>query len=101
MILRSWQGRPKPGKEAEYLAFLENVIFPEIRALPGNRSAKALRAVGEEGAILVLTGWDDLDAVTAFAGEDPSVAVVPPEAQSLLADYDPDVQHFEVVLEAK
>lgn len=99
MILRSWHGRPKAGMEADYLAFLEEVVFPEMRALPGNRSARALRALGEDGTVLVLTEWDDLDSVKAFAGPDPSVAVVPDFAQTLLEEYEPTVRHFEVVLE--
>ncbi len=98
MILRSWHGHPLPGREADYLAFLKEVVFPEIRAVPGNRSARALRAVGGDGTILVLTEWDDLASVQAFAGVDSTVAVVPKAAESMLAEYDPRVRHFELVL---
>lgn len=98
MILRSWHGHPAPGREADYLAFLEEVVFPEIRAVPGNRSVRALRAVGEDGTILVLTEWNDLASIEAFAGADSTLAVVPEVAQSMLAEYDPRVRHFELVL---
>jgi hypothetical protein len=37
--------------------------------------------------------------VRAFAGEDEDVAVIEPRAQELLAEYDAQVRHFEVVVE--
>lgn len=102
MIVRSWKGRVHPGRGPDYLAFLEGTVFPEIRALPGNLGARALRSVEETGDdFLVLTEWVDLEAVTSFAGPDPGVAVVPDEARALLADYDARVEHFELVLEAE
>lgn len=102
MIVRTWKGRVHPGKGRDYLAFLETSVFPKISELPGSLGARALRGVGDAGdEFLVLTEWTDLDAVKAFAGADPEVAVVEPEARTLLAEYDPKVVHFEVVLEAE
>jgi len=40
--------------------------------------------------------WESLDAIARFAGADPEVAVVPPEARSLLASYDDRAVHWEV-----
>lgn len=102
MIVRTWTGRVHPGKEREYLAFLQATVFPEISALPGSLRARVLRGVEERSEeFLVLSEWTDMEAVKAFAGTNPNVAVVEPEAKALLADYDVQVRHFEVVLEAE
>ncbi|MDX1494265.1 MAG: antibiotic biosynthesis monooxygenase [Longimicrobiales bacterium] len=102
MIVRTWKGRVKPGKGREYVTFLEKEIFPQISALPGSLGARVLRRVegsGEE--YLVMSEWRDLESVRAFADDDLGVAVVEPEAQALLAEYDGRVAHYEVVLQAE
>lgn len=102
VIVRTWKGRVHPGKGREYLAFLENEVFPHISGLPGSLGARVLRSVGRSGdEYLVMSEWRDLESVKAFAGDDPSQAVVEPEAQALLAEYDRRVEHYEVVLEAE
>jgi heme-degrading monooxygenase HmoA len=59
-----------------------------------------MRGAGKAAeSFVVLTYWSDLDAVEAFAGPDRDAAVVPEEAQRLLAEYDLRVRHFEVVLD--
>jgi heme-degrading monooxygenase HmoA len=84
----------------DYVAHLEDAVLPEIKALPGYRGAQVMRGAGEAAeSFVVLTYWSDLDAVEAFAGPDRDAAVVPEEAQTLLAEYDHRVRHFEVVLD--
>jgi hypothetical protein len=39
-----------------------------------------------------------MDAVRAFAGPDPDVAVVPPAARQLLARFDQRSAHYETVI---
>lgn len=100
MIVRMWGGRARPGRELDYLAHLEGVVIPEIRALPGNLGARVFRGVEGDGeSFVVLTYWTDLDSVAAFSGPDRESAVVPIEAQRLLSEYDLRVRHFEVVLD--
>jgi heme-degrading monooxygenase HmoA len=48
---------------------------------------------------VTLTLWESMDAVRAFAGEDHEKAVVPEEAQALLARYDRTSAHYDVILE--
>ncbi len=100
MIVRLWQGTTREGEAETYLAHLREAVFPEIGSIPGSRGARVLRGVGRErDDFVVMTFWDDLASVKEFAGDDPEVAVVPPEAQALLAHYDAGVRHFEVALE--
>jgi hypothetical protein len=41
--------------------------------------------------------WESMDAIRAFAGPRPDVAVVEPEARAVLSRYDREVRHYEVV----
>src|SRR5205823_2681338 len=53
---------------------------------------------GGEVEFLALTLWDSLDSVKRFAGDDPEVAVVEPEARAVLADFDDFARHYEVAV---
>ena len=94
MIARTWSGTARTECAEDYLSHLETSVLPEIRRIDGFRRAYVLRS-GD--AFQVLTMWDSMEAIERFAGKDPEAAVVPPEAQALLADYDERVRHFEVV----
>ena len=50
---------------------------------------------GGDVEILVLTFWSSMKVVESFAGSPPDAAVVEPEAQAVLIDYDHTVQHYE------
>lgn len=97
MILRSWRGRTRAADAEEYLAFLRSVLLPELAEL-GSAGAYILRRDGDGTAeFWVLSLWQSMDAVHRFAGPDPERAVVPPEAERLLVDFDREVQHHEVL----
>jgi len=49
--------------------------------------------------IVVITRWQSLDAVRAFAGPDPERAVVAPDAVPLLSRWDSRVRHYEIALD--
>ena len=96
MIVRSWSARPLPNRGEHYLAFFRRVVRPQLDALSGFRGAEILAST-ESGEVVVLTRWDSMDAVRQFAGDDPSHAVVEPEAVAFFGDYDRTVRHYEVV----
>ncbi len=97
MISRHWKGITKPGLAQRYIAHLQTETFPTLAAISGYRSASVLtRDVREGTEILVVTLWDSMDAVRAFAGETADVAVVPPVVQEMMADYDRRVVHYDV-----
>ena len=101
MIVRHWTGRANPGDELAYVTHLKDEVIPAIRRLPGNLGARVLRGVGDAGRdFVVLTYWDRLASIEAFTGPDLTTAVVPPEAEALLAAFDPHARHFEVAYEA-
>ncbi len=98
MISRHWKGITKPGLADRYIAHLTQVTFPSLSTIPGYRSASILKRDVRDGTeFQVVTLWDSMDAIHAFAGETADLAVVPPEAQEMLADYDRRVVHYEIV----
>jgi heme-degrading monooxygenase HmoA len=99
MIGRLWSGRTDPANADDYEAFLRDDLLPEVAKLDGARGAYVLRRDTLDGAVefVTLTLFESLLAVRAFAGENFERAVIEPRAAELLAEYDPDVRHFEVV----
>ena len=91
MIARVWRGVAKDA--GAYLRHLEGNVVPVLKKIAGYRDYRVLR---REQEILVMTFWDSMDSVRAFAGADPDKAVVEPEARAVLVEFDDFVRHYEV-----
>ena len=75
--------------------------LPHFWSVPGYRGCRFMTrettadatSGGGGGAveILVVTFWDSMEAVRAFAGEDPTRAHLPPEIMATLERYDEEV----------
>jgi len=77
---------------------LRTETFPALEKIPGFVDASILSRrlpVGVE--FLIVTRWVSLQAIEAFAGSDPEVAVVPVKAAQMMIEYDGRARHFEVV----
>ena len=98
MIARAWRGTAQAGAAGAYLQHFRDEVQPALRRLPGHRGAQVLV---RESEILVLTFWESMDAVRAFAGNDPDRAVVEPQARAVLAAFDGFVRHYEVAHESR
>lgn len=98
MVLRTWKGRARFESADAYLQHVTGVVFPTLRQLPGYLRGRVFRR-SHEGRVefLVATEWASWDAIRAFAGDDMDRAVVEPEAQAILSDFDRRVEHFELV----
>lgn len=98
MIIREWRGRAARTRAGEYPTHFRTNVVPELRSVPGFLGATlSKREEGERVEFVVLTRWRSMEAVSAFAGVDPSRAVVEPGAVAALVDYDQTVRHYEVV----
>jgi mannose-6-phosphate isomerase-like protein (cupin superfamily) len=99
MIARRWRGwADDPAAADAYMAHFDEAVRPKLEGTGGFVDATVER-VGADRArieIVVVTRWTSLDAIRAFAGEQLDTAVVEPEAQSVLADYDRRVHHIEL-----
>lgn len=100
MIARVWKGHVRPGQTQTYLDHLEERVIPELRKIPGFRGMRVLHRADADSEVVVTTMWESMDAIRAFSGADPRVAVVAPEAQAVMSSYDTHADHYEVVLES-
>jgi heme-degrading monooxygenase HmoA len=99
MIARIWRGEATVANASRYVDHLERAVFPRLREIAGHDQAYLLRrTVGERVEFVVVTLWRSMEAIRDFAGDEPSVAVVEPEARAVLSDFAEVVDHFEVVL---
>jgi heme-degrading monooxygenase HmoA len=97
MIVRIWRGQASPAQADAYRLHVTGSVFPALMDIPGHRGAYLLqREVDGATEFLAVTLWDSMDAVRQFAGHDPDVAVVEPEAQAVLAEFDPFVRHYDI-----
>lgn len=97
MIARIWRGAVRTADADEYVAYIRDTGLVHYRSTPGNLGAWILhRSSGDTTEILTFSLWEDMDAVTAFAGEDPSRAVYYPEDDRFLVERVSTVDHFEV-----
>jgi heme-degrading monooxygenase HmoA len=95
MIIRIFRARPQPGTADELARLAEEVSIPFIDGQPGLVARHTGRGVGATGEELVMvTVWEDLDAVKNMTGDDWESPVIPDErlepliAESFLHHYD-------------
>jgi heme-degrading monooxygenase HmoA len=90
-----------PENARGYRDHLAAIVLPALRKLPGFLGLDLCQAArGDRVELLVISRWQSMDAVRAFAGPDPDRAVVDPGAKAVLAEYDDFVTHYEVMLNA-
>jgi heme-degrading monooxygenase HmoA len=100
MISRHWKGVAKPEEADHYIHHLRNDTFPKLARIDGFIRASILRrSIAEGTEFLVVTTWQSIEAIRQFAGETVHIAVVPPEVQAMMVDYDREVAHYEIVEE--
>jgi len=101
MIVRSWRGRAATDEQDAYPAHFRGAVLPELKRIAGFRGASLLRAkTAGRIEFLVLTRWESIDAIRAFAGDDAEQAVVEPAAVAALVDFDHRVRHYDLIEEA-
>jgi heme-degrading monooxygenase HmoA len=73
-------------------------VRPKLEALSGFGGLHLLRRRDSaEVEFQVLTLWNSMEDIRAFAGPDPERAVVEPEAEAALVRFDASVRHYEVL----
>jgi heme-degrading monooxygenase HmoA len=98
MICRIWHGRTPRERADEYASFLEQRAIPDYRSVPGNLDVAILRRDdGDVTHFLTVTHWESEQAIRAFAGADVLKAKYYPEDAAFLLEFEPQVQHFDVV----
>jgi heme-degrading monooxygenase HmoA len=97
MIARIWRGAVAQGDADAYADYIDRTGMAAYKNTPGNRGAWMLRRDAEgKTEFLTFSLWESMDAVKAFAGENPEVAVFYPEDDRYLVERDETVSHYEV-----
>lgn len=97
MVSRHWKGIAKRDEADHYVAHLQSETLPKLAALPGFIGASVLRRDVITGIeFQVVTVWESLKAIEAFAGPDAEVAVVPAVAQAMMVEFESRATHYEV-----
>jgi len=98
MIARIWRGTTPASKADDYMGVLEATGLKEYAATPGNQGVQVLRRIdGDIAEFLIITLWDSLDAIRAFAGDDYERSVYYPEDDDYLLEREHTVKHYEVL----
>ena len=98
MIARRWTARAGAPDQADaYVAHFEHTVRPELESTEGFLGATLERIRHEHDVeIVVVTRWESMAAIAAFAGEQVDLAVVAPEARAVLSEFDERVRHIEL-----
>jgi heme-degrading monooxygenase HmoA len=66
--------------------------------VPGNLGVRILQRDAEDAShFITLSTWGSMDAVRRFAGADVERAKYYPEDEGFLLEFEPTVQHYEIV----
>ena len=97
MISRHWKGTCKRDQAEAYVRHMQSETLPALQAIPGFVRASILRRDVPSGIeFQIVTAWQSLDAIRAFAGEDAEAAVVPAAVQAMMVDFERRAVHYEV-----
>jgi hypothetical protein len=98
MIARAWHGCVPANKADTYHEYLLRTGITDYRATPGNRGVTVMRRIeGQVAHFEILTFWDSVEAIKAFAGDDYELARYYPEDEEFLLEREPYVKHLEVL----
>lgn len=99
MIARHWKGIARRERAEDYVRYLQEATFPKLSDMDGFLYAAILKKETNRGIeFLVISHWQSIEAIRQFSG-DAQVAVVPPEIQAMMLEYDREVELYEIAQE--
>jgi heme-degrading monooxygenase HmoA len=99
MIARIWRGRTAANQADSYQAYLHETGLKDYAAVPGNRGVLVLRRTeGDATEFVLISLWDSLESIEAFAGPALDTAVYYPEDDVYLLEREPQVLHYDIHL---
>ncbi len=85
-------------KREGHVEQIKNTGMKDFARLKGNMGAFVLaRDVGDESEFVVISLWDSMEAVKAFAGDGADKPRYYPGDDEFLLEKEPSVKHYEVV----
>lgn len=102
MVARIWRGAVRSEDGDEYASYMQDTGIAGYAGTPGNRGVYMLRrAAGDRTEFVMFTLWDSIEAIKAFAGDDPEVAVFYPEDDRFLVERELTVSHYDVAAQVR
>lgn len=99
MIARTWHGVTPLEKADEYYTYLLLNGVPDYKATPGNLGVHVLRRIeGDRAHFVLISYWESLDVIRAYAGNDVEAARYYPEDRNYLVELAPRVTHYDVLM---
>lgn len=98
MIARIWRGRTSLAKADAYEKFLKDMAYPDYGDVKGNRGwLLQRRPLPDSVEFMFVSFWDSMDALRAYAGDDPEQPKYYPEDRAALLELPERVEHFDIV----
>lgn len=98
MIAREWKCRVPEVHSKGFTDYLYETGIKDSSATPGFLGAQIFRrSFDDKVELTLITYWDKLESIEAFAGNDISVARLYPEDAAYQLEPDLSVQHYEVI----
>jgi heme-degrading monooxygenase HmoA len=98
MIVRIWTGATRAADADAYESYMREVALPGYAGVPGNSEVLMLRRPldGDRTEFTMITVWQDMDSIRAFAGPDPERAVFYPQDEQFLVERELTVRHYDL-----
>ena len=97
MIVRMWHGMVEASRANEYAEFMKERAVPDYSSVDGLKKLIFLRDVQADVAhFLLVTHWESMEAVKAFAGQRPEKAKYYPEDDEFLLEKEETSALYEV-----
>ena len=101
MIVRMWHGMVEASRANEYAEFMKERAVPDYSSVDGLKKLIFLRDVQADVAhFLLVTHWESMEAVKAFAGQRPEKAKYYPEDDEFLLEKEETSALYEVFYES-
>jgi heme-degrading monooxygenase HmoA len=99
-IARHWKGVARKEMALTYIKHLQEDTFKQLILIKGFIKASILqRDISDGVEFLIITEWENMEAIKKFAGSNPHIAVVPKIAQDMMMRFDKVVSHYEIMSE--
>jgi heme-degrading monooxygenase HmoA len=97
VLVRMWSGQVEMQDADDYEKYMRETGLRGYAAVAGNEGILMLRrSVGERVEFCMVTLWDSIDAIKAFAGDDYESAVFYSKDDEFLVEREWKVRHYEV-----
>lgn len=100
MIARIWHGAVAAAKANAYRSYLKSTGITDLEATSGNLGVNLFWR--EEDSLvhfLLISYWEDLEVIKAFAGPEIEKARYYPRDADFLIELEPSVTHYELAIE--